>query len=100
MSLVDQYAAPVGPRGKLAGTHIDDHVQLDKMIALCEFCQPKFNMKRNRYELWRDTYTRGLCDGCGMYTLHGRGYIPQSLHALVGEWEVRPARARSGRWAR
>jgi len=90
-------AAPVGPRGKTAGSHIDDHVQLFKMIVLCEFCNPKFNPRKNHYEVWRhETYVRGLCDGCGQLTLHGTGFIHQSTHDLVGEWENRPSRR--GRW--
>lgn len=93
-------AAPIGPRGRTAGTHIDDHVQLLKMIVLCEFCNPKFNPRKNHYETWRhETYIRGLCDGCGGMTLHGSGFIHQSTHDLCGEWENRPSR-RQGRWAR
>jgi hypothetical protein len=92
---------PSGPRGRLAGTHIDDQVALTKMIVLCEFCNPKFNPRKNRYEVWRkETWVRGACDGCSNYTLHGRGFIHQSFHEQVGEWENRPMSARRGRWAR
>lgn len=92
-------AAPVGPKGRTAGTHINDYIELDKMILLCEFCNPKFNPKKNRYEVWRhDTWCRGLCDGCGSMTLHGRGFITQRFHDLVGDWENRPMSQRRGRW--
>lgn len=92
-------AASVGPRGKLAGTHIDDQVQQAALVQFCEFCNPKFNPKKNHYEVWRrETYIRGLCDGCGQYTLHGTAFIHQSTHDLVGEWERRP-QSRRGRWA-
>ena len=93
--------APVGPRsGQLGGTHVGDLTDLAKMIVLCEFCNPKFNPRKNRYEVWRrETYVRGLCDGCGQMTLHGHGFIPQSLHEHVGEWENRPLSTRRGRWA-
>jgi hypothetical protein len=94
-------AAPVGPKRKTAGSHISDLSQQGAMIVLCEFCNPKFNPKKNHYEVWRrETYVRGLCDGCGQYTLHGAGFIHQSLHDISGEWENRPMSRRRGRWAK
>ena len=94
-------AAPVGPKhGQLAGSHIADYTALAKMLVFCEFCVNKFNPRKNAYEVWRrETYIRSLCDGCGQMTLHGRGFIHQSTHDLVGEWENRPISARSGRWS-
>ena len=91
---------PVGPHGKTAGSHISDLSEQAALVMLCEGCNPKFNPKKNHYEPWRrETYSRGLCDGCGTYTLHGLAFIHQSTHALVGEWENRPLRTRKGRWA-
>ena len=94
-------AAPVGPRsGQLAGSHIADYTALAKMLVFCEFCVGKFNPRKNHYETWRrETYVRGLCDGCAQMTLHGRGFIHQSTHDLVGEWENRPLATRNGRWS-
>ena len=93
-------AVPIGPRGKTAGTHVDDHVQQGALVQFCEFCVNKFNPKKNRYEVWRrETYIYGLCDGCGQYTMHGVAFIHQSTHGLVGEWENRPLSTRKGRWA-
>ena len=90
-------AAPVGPRGKLAGSHVSDLTDQAALVLFCEFCNPKFNPKKNRYEIWRrETYVRGLCDGCGQLTLHGSAFIHQATHDLVGDWESRPARR--GRW--
>ena len=92
--------APVGPRGKLAGTHVGDLTAQAALVQFCEFCNSKFNPRKNQYEPWRrETYIRGLCDGCGQYTLHGVAFIHQSTHDLVGEWENRPISARKGRWS-
>jgi len=91
---------PSGPKGMTAGSHIADLGALAKLIQLCEFCKPKFNARKNHYEVWRrETYVRGACDGCGQFTLHGVAYIHQSTHDLVGEWENRPLSTRKGRWA-
>ena len=93
-------AAPVGPVRKTAGSHIDDLVSQGALVQFCEFCNPEFNPRKNHYESWRrETYIRGLCDGCGTYTLHGFAFIHQSTHDLVGEWENRPLSQRKGRWA-
>jgi hypothetical protein len=92
---------PSGPKsGTLAGSHVADLTGLSKMVVLCEFCNPKFNPRKNHYEVWRhETYVRGGCDGCGQYTLHGRAFIHQATHDLVGEWENRPLSSRRGRWS-
>ena len=95
-----EYVVAAGPRGKLAGSHVSDLTEQSALVVFCEFCNPKFNPRKNRYETWRrETYVHGLCDGCGQYTLHGRAFIHQSTHDLVGEWENRPLSTRRGRWS-
>ena len=94
-AVLESQAAPVGPKRKLAGTHIDDLVALNKLILMCEYCTHKFSPKAHGYGLW--SLSRGLCDGCGGHTLHGRAFIPDTLHAQSGIYRSTPPRR--GRWA-
>ena len=93
--LADATAAPVGPKRKLAGTHIDDLVALNKLILICEYCTHKFAPKARNYEFWGPS--RGLCDGCGGHTLHGRAFISETFHTQSGIYRSTPPRR--GRWA-
>ena len=91
--------APVGARGKLKGSHIDDLVALGKLVLLCDFCDPKFNPRSNRYERYMKIPVAGLCDACGDHVWTGKAFIPQFNHDdVVYETPVQATRRR-GRWA-
>lgn len=51
--------------GKLHGTHIDNLVQLNKVISLCGLCVSKFDPKRANY-VTRSSIPKaiGACDAC------------------------------------
>lgn len=93
------YEAPGRPWQRVAGGWIADNVGAQKAILLCDFCAPKFNPRANGYEvLWRHLPpSRGDCLGCKTFTVHGRLYIPQSLHDAVAT-DAHPRRR--GRWGR
>ena len=90
--------APVGAKGKLRGSHIDDLVALRKLVLLCDFCDPKFNPKSNQYERYMKIPVAGRCDACGDHVWTGKAFIPQFHHDDVA-YETPIQQRRRGRWA-
>lgn len=53
------------PKGKPAGSYVDDLVALGKAIVLCLTCRHRFDFKKARYRVpdW-GRHVIGRCDGC------------------------------------
>lgn len=81
----------------IAGSWIDDLVQLGKMVMLCPMCKGKFNPKRHQYIKWSRTWLAvAKCDGCNANGPHVTAYIPEANYeAISPDWH-RPTR---GRWS-
>ena len=97
--IAESALAPVGPAsGHLAGGHILDLASQQKMIVLCDYCNPKFVPKGVGYrKWWRDRGPiRGVCDGCRQVAVYAHGFIPEALESAVGEAGV--GRRSRGRW--
>lgn len=90
--------APGRPWRRPPGGWIGDFVGLGRALVLCDFCAPKFNPRRNGYEVWRKHLrANGRCDGCNTLAYRPAGamtmFIPEALHDAVGEY-TRPRRGR------
>jgi hypothetical protein len=73
-------AAPAGRRGKSAGSHVLDRVDLKKAITLCHDCMPKFDIRRYGYTTKRNLpRVRGRCDGCQNHCEQGHLLVHRSL---------------------
>lgn len=97
---IPTFEAPGRPWRRPPGGWVADLVALRRAVTLCDFCAPKFNPRRNGYEVWRKNLrANGRCDGCNTMTFRPTGamvmYIHESLHDTVGEY-TRPSH---GRWA-
>ena len=92
--------APVGARGKLRGSHIDDLVALGKLVLLCDFCNPKWNPRANHYEKYQPVPVAGNCDACGDHVWTGTAFTPEFRHDEVIFETPIAARRRRGRWSR
>lgn len=83
------------PQRVMPGSHLSDLIALQKMISLCPLCVGKFHPRAVGYELWRSLFTFANCDACRARDPRCKSFIPQSLHADVGDTRPRYR----GRWA-
>lgn len=84
--IAETQQARVGPgRAQLAGSHILDLCAVGAMVLLCDCCNPKFVPKGVHYvRWWPQQPLRGQCDGCAQQSHYAHGFIPETLHGLVG----------------
>lgn len=98
--MAETHLARVGPgRAQLAGSHILDLCAVGHFVLLCDFCDAKFVPKGVHYvRWWPQQPLRGRCDGCAQDSHYAHGFIPETLHALVGSASTgRRTRGRAAR---
>ena len=83
------------PIGGTAGSHLSDLAALGKLTSLCPLCVGKWHPRAQGYELWRSVFTAARCDACRAQDIRCKSFIPESLHAEVGDTRPRYR----GRWA-
>lgn len=85
--------APGRAAGRTAGGFISDLTAVKQCILLCEFCQHRFDAKRNGYRKWKDTYVVARCDGCKSHSIRATAFVHEdNFHVVERD---RPKR---GRW--
>ena len=98
--IAESYAVKGRPKGRTPSSHVDDMVALRKLVLLCDFCRPKWNPRKDHYELYQKIPVAGNCDACGDHVWTGTAFIPEINHdALIYESPI-AARRRRGRWSR